>query len=497
MEPDRFSDWNQLCHVTAWVYRFLENCKTKETKRTGPLEFDEILDAQTTHTRKAQIDSFPDEISELIAKKRVKSNSKIAVLYPSLDQDRIIRANSRIKNADFLNYNTKYPIILPKNHKITELIVKDCHEDGNHERGTNGTLADLSIKYWLIAGREQIRSWESRCNECKRRKAKAASQIMSPLPPCRLGQTMKAFDKCGLDYGGPFLTKCGRGKPRNKRYLCLFTCMATRAVHLEMAYSLDTSSFLNAFWRMTYRRGLPSEIVSDNGKNFVAGEKELRSLTNNLNKNDICKKTSDKGVKWHFNPPYSPHHGGAFESLIKTAKKAMYSQMKDAEVTDEELVTIIAGAESLINSRPLTYQSANGKDLIPLTPNHFLHGQIGGALAPEVDDWNQNPIKRWRRVQEILKHFWKRWIREWLPSIGKRSKWYIEKENLKVDDVVLVMTPDTKRGKWPLGRIVETVKGIDNKIRTVKLMMNGKIFERGLNTIYPLNQISAMYSNQL
>ena len=132
--------------------------------------------------------------------------------------------------------------------------------------------------------------------------------------------------------------------------------MAIRAVHLEMAYSLDTNSFLNAFWRFTNRRGTPSEIVSDNGKNFVAGEKEIQMLVKSMDMDEIYNKTSIKGIKWTFNPPYSPHHGGAFESMVKAAKKSMNIHFGNSDINDEELLTLATGAESMINSRPITYQ---------------------------------------------------------------------------------------------------------------------------------------------
>ena len=111
--------------------------------------------------------------------------------------------------------------------------------------------------------------------------------------------------------------------------------MAIRAVHLEIAYCLDTNSFLNAFWRFTHRRGIPSEIISDNGKNFVAGDKELKKLAQSLEFDEIKNKTTSKGVKWTFNPPYAPHHGGAFESMVKAAKKAMNLQFSNADINDE------------------------------------------------------------------------------------------------------------------------------------------------------------------
>ena len=205
-----------------------------------------------------------------------------------------------------------------------------------------------------------------------------------------------------------------------------------------MSYDLTTVSFLNSFWRMTDRRGIPSYVVSDNGRNFVKGNKEIQILVQALDKNEILKESSFKGIQWTFNPPYSPHFGGVFEIMIKAAKRSIHAQLKNADVTDEEFTTILTGTEALINSRPITYQSANAKDVLSLTPNHFLIGQMGGELAPEIDRTTlANPTKRWRRIQEILKHFWKRWMREWIPALGQRRKWQKETPDLKTDDSLL------------------------------------------------------------
>ena len=228
-----------------------------------------------------------------------------------------------------------------------------------------------------MSGREEIRDWEKECNECQRRKAKASKQIMAPLPHIRIRSSLRAFDHTAVDFGGPFITIMGRRPRRQKRYLCLFTCLASRAVHLEMAYALDTDSFLNAFYRMTNRRRLPKEMLSDNGSNFIGTNKELQELVRQLDQERITKSTANKGAKWHFNPPLASHFGGAHEAMIKAAKRAVYMILGDADITDEELMTF-TGAEALMNSRPLTYQSANPEDDVPLTPNHFLFGQIGG-----------------------------------------------------------------------------------------------------------------------
>lgn len=257
---------------------------------------------------------------------------------------------------------------------------------------------------------------------------------------------------------------------RTKRYLCLFTCLSTRAVHLEIAYGLDTDTFLNAFYRFVSRRGEPEEVFSDNGTNFVGASRELKELFRLIDKSKVQEVTAGQ-MRWHFLPPLSPHFGGAHEALIKTSKRAIQAVLGDADVTDEELHSAFVGAEGIINSRPLTYVSASPKDMTPLTPNHFLHGSMGGTFASEeiVDGTKYSPRRRWRRVQELMRHFWQRWLREWLPSLNRRKKWHKEKVDLKVDDLVLVMEKDVVRGQWPLGRIKEVFPGPDGHIRVVKI----------------------------
>ncbi|PFX16135.1 hypothetical protein AWC38_SpisGene19602 [Stylophora pistillata] len=190
----------------------------------------------------------------------------------------------------------------------------------------------------------------------------------------RLAQSVS---KTAVDYGRPFITIQGRGKERLKRWLRLFTCLASRAIHCEMAFGLDTDSCLNAFARMAYRRGLPQEVVSDRDTNFVSANRELKELVEKLDKVKICQRTANRGVTWIFNPPQAPHFGGAHEIMIKAAKKAIHAVLGEANVIDEELMTAFIGAESLLDSRRITYQTANPCDKTPLTPNHFLYGQVG------------------------------------------------------------------------------------------------------------------------
>ena len=238
---------------------------------------------------------------------------------------------------------------------------------------------------------------------------------------------------------------------------------------------------------MINRRGLIQEISSDHGTNFVSANRELKELISQLDQDKISKETANYGIKWHFNPPAGPHFGGVHESMIKSAKRAIYAILEKADITDEELQTALTGAEALLNSRPLTYQTADPRDDIPLTPNHFLHGQLGGQFAPEiVDEGKFNPRKRWRRVQELVKHIGKRWMMEWLPMLQQRQKWTGVKTNLQVGDVVLVVDRDTPRGKWPLGRVTELFPGKDGYTRVVKLQVGKNTLVRPIVKLCPL-----------
>ena len=490
LQPERFPSWKRLTRTQAWVMRFISNCRVSENDRLldPELNSEEIIDVEGHIVRIMQREVFREEYSALIRKDKLPKHSKLLKLCPRLDDDGIIRADGRLKYAEFLPYNTRYPIILSRKSWVTKLIIKHHHELGGHSTGTNQTLSFLSSKYWILAAREAIIEWERECGVCKRKTARNALQIMAPLPLNRLKTSLRAFTRSAVDFAGPFVTVQGRGKRREKRYLCLFTCLASQAVHLEIAFGLDVDSFLSAFYRMINRRGLPEEIISDNGTNFVAAEKELRKLTNEIVKDPKFVSTmTSKKIKWTFNPPYAPHFGGIFETMIKAAKKAIVAILGNSDVTDEELMTAFTGAEALVNSRPLTYQSANPQDDVPLTPNHLLHGQMGGMFAPETTkEEAYHPLKRWRRVQELTRHFWKRWLQEWIPSLSPRQKWHEERNNLKVGDVVLVLMPDSPRAHWPLARILEVYKGKDGHIRSARIQVSDKSYVRPIVKLCPL-----------
>ena len=278
-----------------------------------------------------------------------------------------------------------------------------------------------------------------------------------------------------------------RGRPRVKRYLCLFVCLQTHCCHLEMATSLETDAFLNALTRMVARRGWPKLILSDNGSNYVGAAREIKELVDCMEQDKIQRLTSNQGIEWQFNPPEAPHFGGVFERMIKSAKRAIYAVLKDTDVNDEELQTVFTGAESLLNSRPLTTVTRDVNDEPVLTPNHFLIGQMGGELAPDTVDTTAVSVRRrWRRVQELIRRVWSHWMREYLPSIGSRQKWFQPLKNLTLADVVLVIDPDAPRRDWKLERIEAVYPGKDGLVRVADVRTKGVVKRRPISRISPL-----------
>ena len=221
-----------------------------------------------------------------------------------------------------------------------------------------------------------MRSIVFNCIICKLRRGKPQNPLMSSLPEDRLAYGLRPFSRCGVDYFCPMIIKIGRR--HEKRWGVLFTCLTTRAIHLELAHSLSASSAIMALQRLSARRGAPIVMYSDNGTNFRGACKELKNELLKIDTNKQREYALRNGMKWMFNRPDAPHMGGAWERLIRSVKSALYSVLKKQVVTDEVLYTLLTEIEHSVNSRPLTHVSTDPGDNEALTPNHFLIGTSSG-----------------------------------------------------------------------------------------------------------------------
>jgi len=316
-----------------------------------------------------------------------------------------------------------------------------------------------------------------------------ASQRMADLPADRVTPDKPAFTNVGIDCFGPFQVK--RGRSHEKKYGCIFTCLVTRAIHIEKLHSLDTDAFLNAFIRFVSRRGMPESVRSDNGTNFVGGERELVDCIAKWNDDHrLADHLLLKDVKWIFNPPAASHMGGAWERLIRTVRQGLEATLRGQVLDDERLDTVFCEVESVVNGRPLTPISDDPNDLEALTPNHLLLLRPG-LCSPLGEFSAKNTYRRrWQHVQYLSDQFWKRWIKEYLPTLQLRRKWLKSHRNVRVGDTVLVAQESMPRRNWPLGRITATFFGRDGLVRSAELKTANSYLTRLVNKLCLLEGVA-------
>jgi len=305
---------------------------------------------------------------------------------------------------------------------------------------------------------------------------------MADLPVERVTPDKPPFTFIGLDFFGPFLVKVGRSMV--KRYGCIFTCLAVRAVHIEVAHSLETSSFINALQRFIARRGQPLEIRSDNGTNFVGAERELKEAVQSWNKSRTQEFLRQREIRWKFNPPSASHMGGKWERQIRTVRKIMSALINQQQLTDESLQTLLCVIENIINSRPLTAVSDDPNDTEALTPNHLLQLRSGPGLPP--GDFEKHDVycrRRWRQIQYLADVFWRRWTREYLHNLQLRSKWLNKQLNIQSNDIVLIVDDNLPRHCWMLGRVVNSLPGRDGLVRAVEVKTRSGVYTRPIHKL--------------
>jgi hypothetical protein len=335
---------------------------------------------------------------------------------------------------------------------------------------------------YLILGLDNLfREIKKHCVICKARENKPYEQRMAAIPSYRFEKPLQAFLKTGLDFAGPFLIKQGRARQRLKSYILVFTCLQTRAVHLEATHDQSTSSVMNSFSRFIDLRGMPNEFLSDNWKSFTSPEKELQSWVQDLDEDLLIRQTC-AGAIWRFTPPYGPHHGGIYETMVKATKRALQSLFVESDLNMDEFRTAIGRVAALLNSRPITRVKEENSIQI-LTPNHFLIGRLGGAVSTADLD---NPVERWKRIHSIVDKFWKQFLQEYIPLLSKRGKWHTAKENVQVGEVVLQLDPNTPRGQWKLAVIEEVFPSKDGRVRRCKIRSTNGSYERPITKLIPL-----------
>lgn len=489
---ERFSSWKTLINGMAKLIS-VARCRSRLSKQVPQ---NPQTQAKFRVIWSVQQFVFTEEVRQLERGKQISEASPLWRLNPFIDQDGVLRVGGRLSSAD-LPYDEKHPVILPKRHHVTTLLVRHHHQEVAHQGRhlTEGALRSAGL--WIIGVRKLVSSLIYGCVICRKLRGKPQEQKMSDLPEDRLC-IEPLFTRVGLDVFGPWSVVSRRtrgGTAENKRWAVLFTCLGTRAVHIEVIESMSTSSFINALRRFFAIRGPSKVLRSDRGTNFVGACRELRIFTDD---SEVRNYLSNEGCSWTFNAPHSSHMGGSWERMIGVARRildVMLLQSGPTRLSHEVLVTLMAEVMAIMNARPLVPVSTDPESPTVLTPAMLLTQKANVVSAPEgVFDLKDLYRKQWRHVQCLADIFWKRWRQEYLTTLQSRKKWINDKRDMQVGDVVLLKDDQTKRNEWPIGLIVKNIPSQDNKIRKVEV----RVVKQGAPRIYlrPVSQLILLFPKE-
>ncbi|XP_065361967.1 uncharacterized protein LOC135955547 [Calliphora vicina] len=429
------SKYYKLLRIRCWFVRAVKIFKCfaihqdKSTLNLKPyITTQEIKEAEIFWCQIAQQEVYGNEYNVLKSGQPLSKKSSIYNLNPCITDDGLIRISGRISKATCVGQSTREPIIMPKNHLITRLMIRQFHNNFVHQN-QEAICAAIRTKFWIPSLRQLVRNVKKNCQECKNRSAVPKPPLMGQLPVDRLTPFVRPFTYTGIDYLGPYTVSIGR------------------------------------------RRGVPIRIRSDRGTNFVGASKEdFVRLETQLG--DECTR---RGIEWVFNTPADPSAGGVWERMVRAVKNVLAFTLKEKSPKLDTLNSLLIEAENLVNSRPLTHLPIDSSDSEPLTPNHFLLGSPNIVQTAAVEE-KVCLRKQWHILQQLKQTFWKRWVLEYLPDLTRRTKWYQPVKPLQVGDVVVICDETEERGKWKRGVIEEVCKAADGQVRSaVVKTLNGKL----------------------
>ena len=419
IDLNKFSSLTKLLRVTAYILRFIEVLKHRrlnriqEQSKKSHLQASEIERAENLWIKTIQTHSFSEEKQFLTSNHKSTPPTLICQFGLYLDVNAIIRCKGRINNST-LSTSDKNPILLPKNHTFTELLIRHTHEKIKHS-GIRDTLTTVREEYWILRGREAVKKVLRKCVVCRKLEGYPYRPCSTPDLPAERVSDAPPFTHTGLDFAGPLYISSG-SKTSTKSYICLFTCASTRAIHLELTRELSVNQFLQAFRRFTSRRGLPATLISDNAKTFTSASKEISKI---IRSQELQSHLANNKITWKFIVEKAPWWGGFWERLIQTVKKSIRKTVGRANLDYDELNTILVEIESIINARPITYvYDDKDSTSYALTPSHLISGRRITTMPNnahfEIVSTFNSLTKRDKHLRHLLNRFTQQWKHEYL-----------------------------------------------------------------------------------
>ena len=396
------------------------------------------------------------------------------------DEDGIIRCLTRFRWANLPREEIE-PILLVKRSALTRQIILSTHENNMHT-GTAHTLAALRKRYWLPQGRREVYTvLRKYCHTCRRKNAEPfKAPPMAPLPPFRITKTSRVFENIGLDAFGPYNVRCAmeEGTVLKKRWVIIFTCLITRAIHLEIMTDMKAERFLGTFRKFVARRGVPRMIIADNAPQFHVVDGVFQGIWQRFAEADVTERYYARyQIKWRFIPEHAPWMGGAYERMIQTVKHAFETVYGKLVLDAEQFEISMIEVEAVVNSRPISYVDREAETEL-ITPNDFLC--VRHPVIPV--NWKEvtprTPLcELWKKSEQYLEEFWRAWSENYLLAIRERREPMPSgrRDNQKIPkpgELVLMIDPSHKRSSSKMAVIERLIPSEDGEIRAAQIRVN-------------------------
>lgn len=392
-------------------------------------------------------------------------------LVPVVDDDGIIRVRGRVFSKEELSE----PILLPQNHRLSKLIVREIHEL-NHD-GLSTVATKVRKLYWIIGVHKVAKAVSSRCAECKKDKQVTVKQIMSDLPRQRL-EIAKPFQYCALDLFGPYELRIPCKATRSRKftdekfgYGIIFNCLYSRAVYIDLARGYDVDGFLLVYRRFQTIHGDCDILYSDCGSQLTAADKILHADTfEKWDKNTLLAHGVKTGTEWKFSAPDAPWQNGLSESLIRGVKRSLRLTVgtDHPKLAFDEFQTVLFEIANVLNERPIGRHPTSPDECDYLKPNDLLLGRCSDRIRSGPWEFSSScKRKRFLLVQEVIDDWHKRWYRDYFPTLVPKKIWHTQNRDIEIGDIVLVQDSNVIRGQWTLAQVCNKHVSADGKVRNV------------------------------
>lgn len=518
-DVNRSSSFSKVLNVTYYVFSYINKLKIK-IKNKNPLKFnntkidtlEEIKDkAFCNVVKRDQILHFGDCVRYFHSKSTRLKDIPLLVSQLNIFKDNcgILRVKSKFRR--WKDGNLNLPILLSKSSILSTLIVREIHFKLAHA-GYYPVLSELRTKFWIPCAFSFVKKIVKMCISCKRLNARSIRLNENVFRDFRLEPCNIPFRDLYLDYIGPFYV-FDSNNVRVKKYLLIFTCLWSRAIHLEICTDLSLKNFLRGFQLQIFTHGTPSRIFSDLGTQIVAGARMITDFLRDVETKIFLKENNMKTPKFEQYYKGASWLGGCVEYCVKMVKKTLFGLIKKLVLPEEDFSFIVRQVIHLCNRRPIAFQetlrdSSNEYELpLPISPEILLYGRelVSLNVIPYLqdnignDDWTPDRSdlsisKEYTKLLKARTYLSKIYNEEFLPNMMKlttseKGKYVpVNHTKLKQGDLILLKEPLQKRTNFPMGIVTKVVQNELNEVTSVEVKKgsNSEVVKRHVDSVIPL-----------